>query len=378
MKTDIVVIGGYGHVGSQICRLLGAQHPGKVYAAGRNLHRAEEFSRSTGGYVKPLRLSAEMPLPPELLEKVKLVVMCLDQQDTRLAEACLQSGTQYVDVSANGDFLTMLQRLDPVKHKLKAAAVLSVGLAPGLTNLLAARAVQELDHTEQIDISIMLGLGDSHGQAAMEWTVDNLGADFEITEHGSPRTASSFTEAKAADFGFALRTHRAYRFPFSDQMTLPQTLAVPSVSTRLCFDSRSMTSAAALLRRTGLSRLLRNRTLRNLAVQAFTRFRFGSERYAVKVDAYGTKDGRPASREYGITGVHEASITAQAAAGVALRLYESAPSPGVYHIEQLFSLDSNGEQCSLIPSASGGTGPSFRYPLDGLAIWTRSDRPSHA
>lgn len=151
---------------------------------------------------------------PELLGKVKLVVMCLDQQDTRLAEACLQSGTHYVDVSASGDFLTMLQRLDPVKHKLKAAAVLSVGLAPGLTNLLAAQAVQELDHTEQIDISIMLGLGDSHGQAAMEWTVDNLGADFEITEHGRPRTASSFTEAKAADFGFALRTHRAYRFPF--------------------------------------------------------------------------------------------------------------------------------------------------------------------
>lgn len=158
-------------------------------------------------------------------------------------------------------------------------------------------------------------------------------------------------------------------------MTLPQTLAVPSVSTRLCFDSRSMTSAAALLRRTGLSRLLRNRTIRNLAVQAFTRFRFGSERYAVKVDACGMKDGIPASREYGITGVHEASITAATAAGVALRLYESAPSPGVYHIEQLFSLDSNGEQCSLIPSVSGGTGASFRYQLEGMTIWTRSARP---
>lgn len=214
MKTDIIVIGGYGHVGSQICRLLGEKHPGKVYAAGRNLKRAEEFSRSTGRYVKPLRLAAEEPLDQKLLERVKLVVMCLDQQDTRLAEACLQSGTHYIDVSANGEFLSKLQKLDLVKNGLQAAALLSVGLAPGLTNLLAARAMQELEQTESIDISILLGLGDSHGQAALEWTVDNLGAVFEITEHGKTRTASSFTERKSTDFGLGLRTRTAYRFPF--------------------------------------------------------------------------------------------------------------------------------------------------------------------
>ncbi|NQX49213.1 saccharopine dehydrogenase NADP-binding domain-containing protein [Paenibacillus tritici] len=375
MKTDIVVIGGYGHVGSQICRILGAKYPGKVYAAGRNLSRAGEFSRSTGGQVKPLRLSADGPLDPELLEHMKLVVMCLDQQDTRLAEACLQSGTHYVDVSASGGFLTSLQKLDPVKHGFKAAALLSVGLAPGLTNLLAAKAAQELDHTEKIDISIMLGLGDSHGQAALEWTVDHLGAAFEVTEQGKPRRVSSFTDGKVADFGFDLWTHTAYRFPFPDQMTLPLTLGVPSVSTRLCFDSRSITTAAALLRRSGLSTLLRNRTLRSLAVRAFGRFRFGSDRFAVKVDVHGTKDGKPAAIEYGITGVHEAAITAATAAGVVLRLYEAAPEPGVYHIEQLFTLHTGGEALSLLPADADGSGPPFTYALDGATYWTRSTRP---
>ncbi|WP_238649552.1 saccharopine dehydrogenase family protein [Paenibacillus piscarius] len=374
MKTDIIVIGGYGHVGSQISRILGEKYPGKVYAAGRNLQRAEDFSRSTGGHVKPLRLAADQPLDPKLLERTRLVIMCLDQQNTRLAEACLQSGTHYVDVSANGEFLTQFQQLDPVKHGFQASALLSVGLAPGLTNLLAAQAARGLTHTESIDISIMLGLGDSHGQAALEWTVDNLAADFTITEHGRPRSVSSFTEAKTADFGFDLRQHRAYRFPFSDQVTLPLTLDVPSVSTRLCFDSRSATSAAALLRRTGLTRLLRNRTVRNLTVKALSRIRFGSEGYAVKIDAYGSLDGKPAKAEYGITGVHEAAITAVTAAGAALRLYESAPEPGVYHIEQLFALQSEGDKCALIPAAPDGSGSSFRYPLDGLAIWSRSSR----
>ncbi|WNS45992.1 saccharopine dehydrogenase NADP-binding domain-containing protein [Paenibacillus sp. MMS20-IR301] len=372
MKTDIVVIGGYGHVGSQICRLLGAEHPGKVYAAGRNLQRAESFSRSTGGQVKPLRLAAEEPLSQQLLERTKLVVMCLDQQDTRLAAACLQSGTHYVDVSASGEFLQQVQLLAPVKNHLRAAAVLSVGLAPGLTNLLAAKAVQELDRAELIDISIMLGLGDSHGQAALEWTVDQLGSAFEITEHGKLRNVSSFRDGKSTEFGFSLRKRTAYRFPFSDQQTLPATLNVPSISTRLCFDSRTATAAVALLRSLGLPALLRIKAFRNLAVKAFGKFRIGSEQYAVKVDAYGTQAGSPVQIEYGIEGVHEAAVTAVTAAGVALHIYNAPPEPGVYHIEQLFSLQSDGQRLLLAASDKGQPGSSKAYPLEGLRFWTRT------
>lgn len=49
MRTEIVVIGGYGHVGGQICTLLSEKFPQAVYAAGRNFKRAEQFSKSTGG-----------------------------------------------------------------------------------------------------------------------------------------------------------------------------------------------------------------------------------------------------------------------------------------------------------------------------------------
>lgn len=47
--------------------------------------------------------------------------------------------------------------------------MLSIGLAPGLTNLLAAHAHRLLDEVTELDIFIMLGLGDRHGKAAMEW-----------------------------------------------------------------------------------------------------------------------------------------------------------------------------------------------------------------
>lgn len=60
--------------------------------------------------------------------------------------------------------------------------MLSIGLAPGLTNLLAAHAHRLLDEVTELDIFIMLGLGDRHGKAAMEWTVDHLCTRYDVTQ----------------------------------------------------------------------------------------------------------------------------------------------------------------------------------------------------
>ncbi|MEC0554668.1 hypothetical protein P8853_14570 [Bacillus haynesii] len=71
----------------------------------------------------------------------------------------------------------------------------TVGLAPGLTNLLAQKAAQALDETSCIDIAIMLGLGDSHGKAAIEWTVDHLNMVYDVKVNGRLMEVSSFTPA---------------------------------------------------------------------------------------------------------------------------------------------------------------------------------------
>ncbi|SEL81532.1 hypothetical protein SAMN04488688_10637 [Paenibacillus sp. cl141a] len=73
-----MVVGGYGHVGSMICRELGEKYPGFVYATGRSLERAERFSRETGGNVLPMRLDLDQPVMECEWERIKLVVMCLD------------------------------------------------------------------------------------------------------------------------------------------------------------------------------------------------------------------------------------------------------------------------------------------------------------
>lgn len=339
MKERIVVIGGYGHVGQMICEELGELYPGLVYAAGRSFDRAERFSRSTGGKVRPMQIHIGENADSHAWDNVRLVVMCLDQSNPAFVRSCLDMGIHYVDISANQSFHSQVERLHTEASAGQSTAVLSVGLAPGLTNLLALYAKRLMDETIEIDISIMLGLGDRHGKAAIEWTIDNLGITYEVVQDGELTKAESFMDGKKTDFGTGLGRRKAYRFNFSDQHALPRTLGVPSVSTRLCFDSVAVTGLVAWLRASGLFRLLKFASIRNAAVLLFGKSRLGKEIFAVKLDAWGTKGYEDAFVECLVQGKREAAITAKIAVAVAAAVYRSSFPHGVYHIEQLFGLE---------------------------------------
>ncbi|RXZ82962.1 saccharopine dehydrogenase [Paenibacillaceae bacterium] len=338
VKDNIIVVGGYGHVGRTLCEELGDRYPGKVYAAGRSMKRAEQLSASSGGKVKPMQLDISKPADPNMLASAKLVIMCLDQTETDFVRACLEAGTNYMDVSAQGDFLEQVERLAGVAERNGATALLSIGLAPGLTNVLAKAAYGLLDETTEIDISIMLGLGDQHGKAAIEWTVDNLNAQFPVMLNNRQSMVNSFEGGKRIDFGRSLGQKKSYRFPFSDQQTLARTLSVPSVSTRLCFDSAAATALMAGLRSSGAVRLLKTGWIRSAAVAGFGKLRLGSEQFAVKVDAWGSKSGRESRAECLLVGNNQSRMTALTAIFVADALYRKEYPNGVFHIEQLFGI----------------------------------------
>ncbi|MGX9290767.1 saccharopine dehydrogenase family protein [Bacillus sp. A015] len=336
MRSQVMVIGGYGHVGQQICLQLSEMYPGQIFAAGRSYEKAEQFSRKTKGRVRPYQIDVKKPLNSGWMDETKLVIMCLDQDDTSFAEACLRSGIDYLDISAKGVYMEQMAKLD--QQCMGATALLSVGLAPGLTNLLAAKAASKLASVDQMDISIMFGMGDQHGKAAIEWTIDHVHSDYELTEHRQRKRVKSFTGGKQVDLGGKLGKRYAYRFPFSDQQTLPSTLRVPSVTTRLCFDSRVATRALAFARSLGMTSFLTLPKIKERAISLIQSSQMGTDQYAVKVDVTGMNGERVHHSTLGIKGHDESQATAQVACATALHLLNRRFQPGVFHIEELFSL----------------------------------------
>lgn len=334
-RDGIVVIGGYGAVGRVTSTILGERFPGRVLAAGRSFDEAEALSLRTGRKVLPLGLDLANPLEVgRALDAARIVVACAGRDDAEFARECLDRSIHYVDVSASYPFLLEVERSDALARERDATAVLSVGLAPGLTNLLAKYCTEVLDAVRSLDIFVLLGLGEAHGEAAVRWTVKNLGKRFQVP--GIPGTVGGFEDPRTTLFpgGYGERT--AYRFDFADQHVVARTLGVESVATRLCFDPASATRLVALLKRTGAFRALRNRRTQEAFVKLLSRVRIGSDAFAVKVDAEGSVGGRPRAYAGSIRGRGEGRATAMVATLVAERLYTTPFERGVFHIEQLF------------------------------------------
>lgn len=355
-KDQIVVVGGYGSVGQKICQRLSEVFPDQVYAAGRNLGRAEQFSRKTKGKVKPLQWDiqqhparvkenathqSDSTIEPHIQaqfeqlyqwSQVKVVIMCLDQTDTTWVQYCLSAGIHYIDISAKDSFLYQLEQLNSASWQ--ATALLSVGLAPGLTNLLAQHVFIQLDHTDQVELSVLLGLGEHHGQAAIEWTVDQLNTAFPVKKQGEWSEVHSFTEGRTVSFGEVLPFQKVYRFPFSDQQALGRTTDIPTVSTRIGFGSSGITRMIAGLQQVGFFRLLSISWIRKAIISLFNNVHLGSEQYGIKAEATGRYKGKSVTVSGWLTGYNQSTITAEMTAIVAEMIYTSKMNSGIYHIHQ--------------------------------------------
>ena len=338
MKTGkYLVVGGYGSVGRTISAVLANEFPGRVIAAGRDIRKAEKLYQETDGKVLPLALDI---LDPDVnietvLENVSQVIMCLDQPDTHLVERIIRNSVDYIDITAEYGFLSAVENLADLAKTSGSSVVLSVGLEPGLTNLLAAYAATVFDTVKHVDIFVMLGMGDAHGDAAIQWMLDNVDSEFAVQENGSEKLVQSFQDGLQTKLpGIGERT--AYRFNFPDQHSLPRTLGINSVSTRLCFDLEIVTNVLVALKQMGILRVLRRRWAKGFFIKILKSLRFGSDQFAFRVESTGRKNGAEIKLGSTVYGAGEAYTTGLVAAQVARRLYSGTYPAGVFHIEQLF------------------------------------------
>lgn len=333
----ILVIGGYGQVGRAIGERLAPMFPRRLIVAGRSAAKAKAAAAAIGHGAEGSAVDIGAAAAAAL-DGVALVLVCLDQTDTRFAQQCLARGINYLDISADYGFLAQIERLDGIARDAGATAVLSVGVAPGLTNLLAACAREKMERLDRIDILVELGLGDRHGRAAIEWMLDNLDVEFAVRENGRSRPVRSFGESRDLRLAGSGTVRAAYRFNFSDQHVIGRTLDVPSVSTWVRFEDRVSTWALAKSSQMGLGRLLRRRWWRRLAVWLFMNVHAGSDICGVAVRAAGrTKEGGDALT-LGVTGRKEALMTAVIAAETARQVLTAGLAPGVLHSERAIAL----------------------------------------
>tara|TARA_R110002124_G_scaffold63350_48_gene173622 strand:+ start:23147 stop:24160 length:1014 start_codon:yes stop_codon:yes gene_type:complete len=305
----ILIVGGYGAVGRQIAAMLAASSENQLIVAGRSLAKAQA-SGFAGRFI-------DLGAPgtwAAALEGVDLVVAAIDQTDTAFVAEVTRRGIAYIDVTAGDAFFQRVEALGA-----DSPIVLSLGLAPGLTNLLAASAADELDEVESIEIGILMGAGDEHGAAAIAWSTHNM------FDPEAPR------DERRIEFGpdFGLRT--AYFMDFADQHVLARTMPGVRTVTRVTYDSALLTSVLFWVGR----RFAGNRTVEKLVERLSRMSTVGSDKCVLSVTARGMRAGRRVAQDAFFFGQREAAVTAAVAALVAQDVLAGLVGPGVHHSHQV-------------------------------------------
>ena len=338
----IAIIGGHGQVGQIIVKQLIKLGKKNLVIMGRNQEKMMKFTASLPTLVEHRIIDLAKSVDPTLLTDLQLVIVCLDQTDTLFIEQCQQLGIDYLDITANSPFLTNVYQLHAPTH---SRTLVGIGLAPGLTNLAVANYLTKAPRTTTIDIDILLGMGDQHGKAAVEWTFSQLNQPYQHPRWTTP--IATFTQKKKDAFGTKFGRKSTYNFDFADQHLLA--LADPSrtYTTYLGFDLNWITKSLAILKKIGLTSLFKNKQVLTFLTRFMQKGMIGSEKFVVKI-SNGSSDDQ---NRIIIYGDEEATMTGEVTAFLADKLLSQPVKSGFYLIDELTTLE---EVVGVIPRIQEG------------------------
>lgn len=320
MAQIVTIVGGYGHVGKLVARTLRNLYPElTIRLAGRNKARAADAAAEIGGSAIYVDLKDPDTWPSSVGES-SIMLVCVDHTDASFARHAINNGYDYVDITASPKLTERLAAIDDDARARERRVLLSVGLAPGLSNLLVKSCVAELDAVDEVTIAVRIGLADHYGPAAAEWTANHISA--------GPLVSVDFRDDRHS-WGLPAR--------FSDQFTVIDTLGVARARTSMTMENgrwtRLLSWSWGLVRRWPQASIWISRLLERLGL--------ASSRCGLGVCARGSQGGEIRQIRAFLECRRESFVTAQIAAQACM-MVDRIDEPGVYHLEEVSGIDDFG------------------------------------
>lgn len=316
----ILVIGGYGAVGTNVVAHLRDRRDLKVVIAGRDGSRATRLAAGLGANFNGLALDLhDTTALDRAVIAADVVVSCTEAAAVAVGQACIRHGRGYVPIAASVPILKELFRLDDQARANGAVGLLGVGLAPGVTNVLAADATARAERYDHCIIAVHLGFGDRHGPEAVAWTL---------------RQASQARSPVSIMLPAPVGRRCAVPIEFLDGPALAAKLGNGRVDVYLTLAVNLATRAMPALGRL-LGRLhCASPSACSVVWRLLSWAHMGDDQLMVSAEVRG--DGA-AVRSW-MVGRDQSRVTGTVAAEVALRLLKNDLAAGMHAFEEVFSL----------------------------------------
>ncbi|MBU3028784.1 NAD-dependent epimerase/dehydratase family protein [Paracoccus marinaquae] len=218
MKGRVWILGGTGQVGAHVARLLEADGAGIVTVSRRGSAGYEHVAAD---------LSAQdTHLPFEAGDRV---INLTEATGAAIMRSAIRLGAVLIETSATPEY--MLSFRDLARREGGPGMLLDcVGVAPGLTNLMAHELRRLHPDLRRLHIGAELGLGAHAGPAAMRWFYESLGTRLSVRRDGRMTEIATGRLVRRFPFADGKPDRIALNFPFVEQRILAEEFG-PSVET---------------------------------------------------------------------------------------------------------------------------------------------------
>jgi lysine 6-dehydrogenase len=225
----IMVLGGCGEMGSEATRDLALTSDfAEIAIADANLSKAQRLADELGGgRVRAVKVDArdEQALTEEL-KGFDVVANCTTYHfGLTVTRAAIRAGVNYLDLG--GLFNTPKQlELDEEARRAGVTVCLGCGATPGVTNLMARRAADQLDEVREVHIAFASHRSIAPSPGLLDTVLDEFspGSRRFYWQDGEMVEVAPFSGAKQVRFSEPVGTAEVFYVPHSETHTLPRFL----------------------------------------------------------------------------------------------------------------------------------------------------------
>lgn len=225
----VIVLGGCGEMGSEATRdLARTSEFEEIVVADLNLEKARALAAELGGgRVRALQVDAgdERRLS-EQLKGFDVVANCTTYHfGMKATRAAIRAGVNYLDLG--GLFNTPKQlELDEEAREAGVTVCLGCGATPGVTNLLARRAADQLDEVDEVHVAFASFRSVAPSPGLLDTVLDEFspGSRRFFWRAGEFVEVPAFSGAKQVRFAEPVGEAEVYYVPHSETHALPRFL----------------------------------------------------------------------------------------------------------------------------------------------------------
>ncbi|WP_237064682.1 saccharopine dehydrogenase NADP-binding domain-containing protein [Microbulbifer guangxiensis] len=188
-RKRVLILGGYGSLGARIAQLLSNDAEIQLIIAGRDKFRADLLAARLPNLAEGLRLERDsINLAAQLKAlHLDLLIHCagpFQEQDYRVAQACIDARTPYLDIADGRRFVCDFPRLNPAAEAAGVPLVSGASTLPALSSAALAGLAPAFARIDRASIEIAPGHRTERGLAMVRAGFESLGENFPILRNG--------------------------------------------------------------------------------------------------------------------------------------------------------------------------------------------------